>query len=783
MNKKLKNVLNITLFASLIGGGLIACQTVPSSVNSSSQTTTSSQGTSNSQTSSSSQTSSNSQTSSATSEDNEYTISFYADEVLVDEIFTSGNEAITLPEAPKKDNFTFEGWFLDKDVWSNELLSDTYLNQPLLNDINAYAYYLPIEEPSPTEYSISFYLDEELFYSLKTAGNEIISLPVAPNKEDYTFKGWYFDKGTYLNKLEENTYENTSLISDVNVYGYYEQNEPDIEEFTVTFECNDGTPVETMVTSLIEEEPITVRDGYTFDGWYKESEFINKVTFPYEVKENQTLFAKWVLNKVDVSFVVSSEGVLTEVNGINENNKVIEIPSTVNGIQVLAIGDQVFTNNTYVEKIVFPDSVTTLGYKMCYGCSNLKEVVLPDSVTVIPDYSFEKCGQLTQVNMPKSLVQIRYNAFAESGIEEFIAPQSLKEIWGYAFQSCSKLKNVALASINSIGDSAFENCSSLEEINLPDSLKELGTYVFSGCEILNKIRMPQNPINISNNALYGTGYYNDSSNWENGILYADGYLLCSSDDLSSFQEVNVKEGTIVIASNAFSKGAKNINKITLPEGLLQIGTTAFSSLYSLDEINIPSSVRSIGYNAFASTKIASNKENWNDNGVYIDNWLVLVDSIKLDSFTVKEGTIGIADGKDTSLFPTKAQAAKSLILPESLKYIGVRSFARLKITELQLPQGLESIGEGAFKSCGFLTNVNLGDCSKLKTIGELAFSECAIEEITIPSSVETVGELVFNNNTKDLLIHCQVSEKPSAWDNDWSYTYSSKAKITVEWKK
>ena len=48
MNKKLKNVLNITLFASLIGGGLIACQTVPSSVNSSSQTTTSSQGTSNS---------------------------------------------------------------------------------------------------------------------------------------------------------------------------------------------------------------------------------------------------------------------------------------------------------------------------------------------------------------------------------------------------------------------------------------------------------------------------------------------------------------------------------------------------------------------------------------------------------------------------------------------------------------------------------------------------------------------------------------------------------------
>ena len=36
-------------------------------------------------------------------------------------------------------------------------------------------------------------------------------------------------------------------------------------------------------------------------------------------------------------------------------------------------------------------------------------------------------------------------------------------------------------------------------------------------------------------------------------------------------------------------------------------------------------------------------------------------------------------------------------------------------------------------------------------------------------------------NSVDLLVHCQFSEKPEGWNNNWDYTYSTKAKITVEW--
>ena len=779
-----------------------------------------------------------------------YSISFYDDDTLISEISTSGYEIITLPEAPIKDNYTFKGWYLDKNTWNEKLSEDYFINKALTHDINSYAYYEENVIPEPQEYTINFYVDDDIFTTLQTSGNELITLPQAPKKESYEFIGWFFDKDTFNNQLKEDAYLNKSLDQDVNVYANYLFKEEPVKEFTVTFdtcggdkmnsittsiissepiptrygytflgwylentyinkvtfpyevtqnitlyakwekstynvhfELNGGEGVSDLKVSVINEEPIPTREGYTFLGWYFESDFINKVTFPYEVTQNITLYAKWEENlPTSISFVVSAEGVLTEVNGISETNNVVIIPNEVNNIEVKEIKKELFLNNTYIEKLVIPETVTTLGYKMCYGCTSLKEVTLPDNISVIPDYAFEKCTLLEKINIPQSLVQIRNDAFAESGIKEFIAPDSFKEIWGYAFKDCKNLEKVDLNKTTSIGDMSFENCTKLSSIVLPNTLVELGTYVFSGCTLLNNIKMPTNAIEITNTFIYGSGYYNDTNNWENGILYIDNYLITTNNDLLNQQSINVKEGTIVIAINAFTNNGKNLKSIVLPEGLKIIGSSAFSSLSSLSQINIPSSVISIGNNAFGATDLYENQSNWENGGFYIDNWLLAVDNVKMTEFTVKEGTVGVSDGKsDTSLFPTKATSISSLTLPSTLKYIGNRSFARLKITSLELPETLETMKEGAFMNCAFLESVNLEDCINLKSIGNQAFSNCAIKEITIPSNVLEMGELIFNHNSVDLLVHCQFSEKPEGWNNNWDYTYSTKAKITVEW--
>lgn len=712
-----------------------------------------------------------------------YSISFYDDDILISEISTSGYEIITLPEAPIKDNYTFKGWYLDKNTWNEKLSEDYFINKALTHDINSYAYYEENVIPEPQEYTINFYVDDDIFSTLQTSGNELITLPDAPKKESYEFVGWFFDKDTFNNQLKEDTYLNKSLDQDINVYANYLFKEEPVKEFTVTFDTCGGDKMDSITTSIISSEPIPTRDGYTFLGWYLENTYISKVTFPYEVTQNITLYAKWGENlPTSISFVVSAEGVLTEVNGISETNNVVIIPNQVNNIEVKEIKKELFLNNIYIEKLVIPETVTTLGYRMCYGCTNLKEVNLPDNISVIPDYAFEKCTLLEKINIPQSLVQIRNDAFAESGIKEFIAPDSFKEIWGYAFKDCKNLEKVDLNKTTSIGDMSFENCTKLSSIVLPNTLVELGTYIFSGCTLLNNIKMPSNPIEITNTFIYGSGYYNDAKNWENGILYVDNYLITTNNDLLNQQSINVKEGTIVIAINAFTNNGKNLKSIVLPEGLKIIGSSAFSSLYSLSQINIPSSVISIGNNAFASTDLYENQSNWENGGFYIDNWLLAVDNVKMTEFTVKEGTVGVSDGKsDTSLFPTKATSISSLTLPSTLKYIGNRSFARLKITSLELPETLETMKEGAFMTCAFLESVNLEDCINLKSIGNQAFSNCAIKEITIPSNVLVMGELIFNHNSVDLLVHCQFSEKPEGWNNNWDYTYSTKAKITVEW--
>lgn len=105
-----------------------------------------------------------------------YTISFYDGDELVDTIETYGNEEISMPAAPKKEGFTFKGWFSDKGIWKDELTKDTFVGQVLTEDVNVYAYYLENETPVASEYTITFYIDGEAVDSIETSGNERLTL-------------------------------------------------------------------------------------------------------------------------------------------------------------------------------------------------------------------------------------------------------------------------------------------------------------------------------------------------------------------------------------------------------------------------------------------------------------------------------------------------------------------------------------------------------------------------------------------------------------------------------
>ena len=704
----------------------------------------------------------------------EYTISFYIDGALADIIRTSGNETLDLPAAPGKDGYTFAGWFFDNGTWRNELTADTYSEKPLTGDVSVYAFYEKTEEPVlPQEYTVFFDVDNGTPVAAVTTSR--IEKQPQTTREGYTFEGWYTDK----NFTEKVTfpYEVTRAQT---LYAKWEKN-----TYTVHFETDGGTAVGDMIVSVIERSPSTEKKGYTFEGWYADKNFTEKVTFPYEVTAEQTLYAKWTQNiPAGITFTVDADGVLTGAEGLTESGMTVEIPSVVNGIAVREIGQDVFKDNKNIAVLIIPDTVERLGYRVCSGCTALREVRLSSSLRVISDEAFDGCSSLQKVNFPSTLKEIRSDAFSGTALTEFTAPDSLTDIWGNAFKDCTALKSVELNNVRNLGSGAFMNCTALESVSLSDNMEKLNDHIFDGCASLARIDMPDKPIAVSFTVLGGTAYYNNPSNWEKGVLYADGYLIAVNADFAALTEYAVKEGTKVIADNAFSGAGYlgKVKKITLPDGLYRIGQGAFAKLGALTEVNIPESVRSIGYGAFTATGY-DKTANYTDGGLYIGNWLVAVENAARTSFTVKDGTVGVADGKDTSLFPSRAQKATQLSLPSSLKYIGTRSFARLRITELQLPAGLQTLGEGAFASCSWLKTVNLGDCAELESIGAQAFTNAAITEITIPAGVVSMGELVFNQNTVDMTIRCEAPEKPEGWDENWSYSYKQGVTIAVEWNK
>ena len=233
-----------------------------------------------------------------------YTISFYSGETLVGTVATAGNEKIVLPAAPAKAGYTFGGWYTDKDVWKDRLTEDSFAGRALTENLDVYARYIRNEESSAAEYTISFYIDGALADTVRTSGNETLDLPAAPGKDGYTFAGWFFDNGTWRNELTADTYSEKPLTGNVSVYAFYEKTEEPVlpQEYTVFFDVDNGTPVAAVTTSRIEKQPQTTREGYTFEGWYADKNFTEKVTFPYDVTRAQTLYAKWEKNTYTVHF-------------------------------------------------------------------------------------------------------------------------------------------------------------------------------------------------------------------------------------------------------------------------------------------------------------------------------------------------------------------------------------------------------------------------------------------------------------------------------------------------
>ena len=89
---------------------------------------------------------------------------------------------------------------------------------------------------------------------------------------------------------------------------------------------------------------------------------------------------------------------------------------------------------------------------------------------------------------------------------------------------------------------------------------------------------------------------------------------------------------------------------------------------------------------------------------------------------------------------------KSIKLASTVKSIGNNAFSNTGITSLELPEGLESIGIGAFYSCEKMTELKLPE--SLTTLNNGAFAFCkGLTAVTLPNKITFIGALAFEECT------------------------------------
>ncbi|MDR2884760.1 MAG: InlB B-repeat-containing protein [Deferribacteraceae bacterium] len=194
-----------------------------------------------------------------------------------------------MPNDPQKDTYLFVGWNTDQHAADSNFTSNTTVN----DNITVYAIWQTINIPLPT-YDVQFEVNGGSLVPDQNDTRLIETEPVT-TREGYTFEGWFESISFEGNRLTF-PYE---VTKDIMLYANWEM-EP-ATGYTVIF-LTDGTPVETMYgVTIIEELPITTREGYTFAYWF-DNEIRQQATFPYTVTKNTTLNSFWTMTPRTVIF-------------------------------------------------------------------------------------------------------------------------------------------------------------------------------------------------------------------------------------------------------------------------------------------------------------------------------------------------------------------------------------------------------------------------------------------------------------------------------------------------
>lgn len=178
----------------------------------------------------------------------------------------------------------------------------------------------------------------------------------------------------------------------------------------------------------------------------------------------------------------------------------IEIPAKFGDYTVTGIGNRAFYCCSDLTEVTIPQSVTSIGERAFAACRNLDSVTIKDAATSIGNRAFTECPLTTTLSLGKKITTIDDYAFYYCiELESVTIPQSVTSIGNDAFGQCHDLQSLTIKdAATSIGHRAFLGCTSLETISLGENIKTIGYHAFNSCTSINltNVTIPENVTTI-----------------------------------------------------------------------------------------------------------------------------------------------------------------------------------------------------------------------------------------------------------------------------------------------
>jgi hypothetical protein len=219
----------------------------------------------------------------------------------------------------------------------------------------------------------------------------------------------------------------------------------------------------------------------------------------------------------------------------------------------------------------------------------------------------------------------------------------------------------------------------------------------------------------------------------NTVTTIGNYAFAGCINLSS---VNIPDSVTKIGKNAFY-GCKKLENINIPEGVTSIGEYAFG-LNPITKITIPQKTTFIGNNAFYN---CSELKNVTLNNYALNHFkTIFVNSTNnITSIIIQDDTTEIPE----FVFAGKCEKLNSVKIPDGITSIGAGAFSGCKaLSNINIPENVTSIGYYAFNHCENLQKVNIP--KGITSIEKETFFYCSsLPRIIIPESVTSIGKDAF----------------------------------------